>query len=419
MFEAEKRQDSVFAVYYLALHVWQVFGHSAIVLRSLSVLFALGAIPLVFVLARRLFGTAVAVTAAFVLALNVAYLYYATEARPYGIVFFFAACAMYLFVCMAYDGRYRLAPWYAAVSVVALYLHPLAILLPVAHGLSLLVVRSARAMVMVFAACFAAITVVAVPMFWLAARDGTAQIAWIPGLSRATLGAFAENLAGTAPLAVVLGALVVVAVWNGRSDASRRTAALFVWAVVPIVLGAAISVVQHVFIARYFLYTLIPVVILAAYGLLALRNSVARVVAVIAVTAVIGQGLWYLAGYQVEDWRGAVAFIEARALRGDARLVYVPFQTVPYHYAYAELTGRDDTAVVYPTEMLGGGSRTAPLPASVVQTFAHRRVWVVFSRAHAIEQTPLRAVYRYAHPGLQRAFTGVEVFLFEPGEAPR
>ena len=338
-----------------------MFGHSAIALRSLSMLFALGAIPLVFALARRLFSTAVAVTASFLLALNAAYLYYATEARPYGMVFFFAAAAMYLFVCIAYDLRHRLAPWYAVCLVAAVYAHPLAILLAVAQGFSLLVLRPERRAVMVFAACFAAVAVGAIPMFWLAARDGTAQIAWIPALSRATLGAFAGNLAGTAPLALVLAVLIGIAVWNGRSDASRRVALLLVWALVPIALGAAISVVQHMFIARFFLYTLIPVVILAAYGLLALRNAAARVVAVIAVVTVIGQGLWYLSGYQVEDWRGSVAFIHARELRGDARVVYVPFQTVPYHYAYAELTGRDDTAVVYPTEMLGSGSRTKPL----------------------------------------------------------
>jgi mannosyltransferase len=86
-------------LYYLLLHAWMgVFGQSEAAIRSLSVLFTVASVPVVYATARLLFdrwvafgATLIVVTSAFIVA-------YAQEARAYSMAFFLTSLATYLFV---------------------------------------------------------------------------------------------------------------------------------------------------------------------------------------------------------------------------------------------------------------------------------------------------------------------------------
>lgn len=416
MFGATRFEDSILLVYYGALHLWQAFGHSAVALRAFSAAWALAAVPMVAAIAHRLFGRAHAVLASLILASNAAYLYYATEARPYGAVLFFAALSMYLFLRAVYDDDPRFVPWYAIAACAAIYFHALAVLLPIAQGASLFVMRTQRRLRIVFTCCYAALAVALIPLILLARRGGTAQIAWIPDLSRATAVSFVQQLAGTLPLAAMMALLVIISLRNARNDPARRVIVLIVWAAGPIVLGALVSLHQHIFIGRYFLYTLIPGCVLAAHGLLSLRPAFVRAAAAIALLAAVAHGLWYLSGFQAEDWRSAVAYVNANALPGDGRIVYAPYEVMPYRYALSE-SGATDVPLLYPS----GGSlrlsqytRRLPLSAQALRAFGSHRVWIILARTPDIARTPLRAAPATARLVSVRRFDGIAVMLFAP-----
>src|SRR5205823_8664691 len=64
------RRDANMSAYYLLLRLWMLAGHSDLWIRLLSALLSTATIPVLFVLARRMFSTQVALIASGVLALN-------------------------------------------------------------------------------------------------------------------------------------------------------------------------------------------------------------------------------------------------------------------------------------------------------------------------------------------------------------
>jgi uncharacterized membrane protein len=99
------RHDGHPPLYYFLLHGWMsVFGETDRVVRALSGVFAVAALPLMWFAGRRLGGKQVAWFAVVVLALNPWALRYATEARMYSFVVCLVL-AGYLLVTAALDRR--------------------------------------------------------------------------------------------------------------------------------------------------------------------------------------------------------------------------------------------------------------------------------------------------------------------------
>ncbi len=97
------RHDGHPPLYYLLLHGWiEVFGTGDLAVRSLSGLWALGALGLVVLAGRRLGGGRVAVATLVIMATSPFALRYATEARMYAMVMALVAAA-WLLVLAALD----------------------------------------------------------------------------------------------------------------------------------------------------------------------------------------------------------------------------------------------------------------------------------------------------------------------------
>ena len=81
------RHDGAPPLYYYLLHGWiQLFGESDFAVRSLSAVFGVATLPVMWVAARRLGGRAVAWTAVVLLATSPFAIRYGTEARMYTLV---------------------------------------------------------------------------------------------------------------------------------------------------------------------------------------------------------------------------------------------------------------------------------------------------------------------------------------------
>jgi uncharacterized membrane protein len=110
--------------YYLLLHFWLVFGRSETVIRSLSALFSLGAIPLIFGLGRWLFNPATGSLAALGMAVMPFQVYFAQEARMYGVVVFVATALLWIFLhVITTNGKWLQWLIYVLVAVLGLYVH--------------------------------------------------------------------------------------------------------------------------------------------------------------------------------------------------------------------------------------------------------------------------------------------------------
>jgi len=111
-------------LYYYLLHLWLgPFGDSEFVLRFFSLIFGLLTVPLIYVLGRRLMGTASGLLAALLLAISPLYLWYSQEARMYTLVTFLCLLSSYLLL-RALEGKANFL-WggYILVNVLAVYSH--------------------------------------------------------------------------------------------------------------------------------------------------------------------------------------------------------------------------------------------------------------------------------------------------------
>ncbi|MCJ7618965.1 MAG: glycosyltransferase family 39 protein, partial [Anaerolineae bacterium] len=87
--------------YYLILHLWTlIFGPSAVSVRLFSVGVGTLSIPLMFLVARRLFGRRTALIAALILTVAPFHVYYSQEARMYALVTLLVLASSYLFLLL-------------------------------------------------------------------------------------------------------------------------------------------------------------------------------------------------------------------------------------------------------------------------------------------------------------------------------
>jgi mannosyltransferase len=93
-------------LYYLLLHYWMALGGDAPYhVRFLSVIFGTAAIPLMYLIGKRISGALMGSAAAALMAFSLFHIYYAQEARMYTLLTFNAAVAIYALVRLLTDPR--------------------------------------------------------------------------------------------------------------------------------------------------------------------------------------------------------------------------------------------------------------------------------------------------------------------------
>jgi mannosyltransferase len=411
------------SLYYAVLHGWRAVGDSEAALRSLSVLFAAAAVPVVWAIARRLFDETTAAAAALLLAVNQFLVRYAQEARGYALAVLLVSVASLLFLRAAERPSAGRLAAYALVGAASLYVHFYAALVLLAHVAVAGVWPVARRR---FAVAYAAIAVLGSPLALFVLFRDSGQIAFLGPPGPVELAkAFAHLGGGRAPVlayAALGAAALVVArgeVLAPRSAAGRRWTFLLLWLFLPIVVSFAASQAKPFFQALYLIVCLPPVVIVVARGLVTLPRPRLRVAATAVVLALsaVELGLWY-GTYDKEDWRGAERYVAANARPGDAVAFYAPYARIPFEY-YVRRDGDLPAQPGYPAAPWGDldlEHETFDDPAlrfTPRLLARHRRVWVVLSHAGGAGERTVRAASAAA--GRQvgaRSFTDVDVLLF-------
>lgn len=394
------RREANMLPYYLLLRGWMHLGSSEAFIRALSVVAALATIPAIYVLGRRLFGSTAGVVAAALLAVNAFHVRYAQEARSYSLLVLLVVLSSYCLVCAlasANGTTERRNYWtaYTACGAVALYVHFFALLVLLAHGLSLLFLPEQGSTKKEFLRAVSLIGVLALPIWLFIARLRMSPIGWIHRPGAHDICEFLLNLSGNAGvplLCLYLGASVAV-LFNMR--ALRRMHAedswpyllVLMWFCVPIAVSLGFSFWHPVFLGRYLIICLPAMILFAAAGLSLLRP---RPLAV----AVLGTMVWLSIGgvraYYVrdfdlerEDFRGVASYVVGRAQPGDAILFHSGKGRFAYEYYAGRRTQYESPTIVFP----GFGDKVTyhDLLDDVTPKLLrglpgqYRRVWVVFT----------------------------------------
>ena len=270
------REDGSPPAYYMLLGLWiRLFGDGERATHTLSLLFAIGCIPLAFAVGRSLFGRSTGLFCAALAAIDPYLTYYAQETRMYSFEAFLS-----LVVALAYvNGILRCRRSWVVVLVlsldVMLYVHNWALFVCV--GLAVATALFARERLRRFGVAAAGVALLYAP--WLLtlvsqARHTGAPWSSVPSFHELVLAPGAA-FNGDAPLLVfaLVGGAGLASVLRRRGDEERATVlTLAVTAAVTVLLAWLLSQLSPAWSTRYIAVVLGPLLLLAARGLVRARR---------------------------------------------------------------------------------------------------------------------------------------------------
>lgn len=423
--------------YHLALHAWlMLVSPSDLNIRLLSTIFAVAAVPALYLLATKLFDPPVAVAAAILLAVNPLFISYAQEARSYTLAVFLTLLSwLFIIECCEAPRLLNLAKYIGATTL-AIYSHNLAMLILPAQGAAVLCLQRDKHKRVLIAGAIFTVFILVLPLFFIAAHFYSTDTDWIasgigpPGL--ASLREVAVSFAGAvAPprlrqrliealfaigVFLYLGQFVTAARW--RSAEAGKYMCVTVAFGIPIALLMGISQVFPIFIVRYVLICLPFLLLIIAAGWA--RYSDRRVAAV-ALTLLVLLSLWsdrsYYSYPSKPAWREAINYITQNARYGD-KLAFAPavgrFEFE--HNLRRFAGGGSQLTIIYPRwnstfEVEGQYMGSSALMEAALSA-PRRRLWIVHCHftGDRSEQVLNRLIAKY--PTVSRKeFRGISVIF--------
>ncbi len=317
-------------LYYLIVKYWTVvFGYSEVALRIPSVLFGLGTIYITYLIAKKVFSKNVGLLSAFLVATSGLSIYYSQEARMYSPAAFLVALLVYLFSQKKWLVFSVTLALLAATDYVSLFIVPVFWLIGLKNWKKL---SLAHIPVLSF-------FVIWFPIFQKQLLSGLSQegSSWWNLLGPATF----EN-AALIPVKFIFGrisfdnkvfysVLVVLAIslfGYILSKARKSSKLIWVWLVLPVILGILISFKIPTLSYFRFIFCLPALYILVAEGI-EKSPKYKYVLLALVVIVNISSSVYYLVSprFQREDWRTA-----ASSIGGDTIVVPASSQTEALEY---------------------------------------------------------------------------------------
>jgi len=422
-------------LYYWALFVWLRivgFGADEGAIRLLSAVIGAVAIPLTYLLGRRLHSSAAGLAAAALLAVNGYHVLMSQEARAYALLSTLTVLSYILLDRALQSGRRRDWALHGLVTVLAFYCHFYTALTVVAQGVFVLSRRSRAALVgMGISGLVMGLLLAQLVPFFIHYSHG-AKVAWVDQPRLGDVAAFFVDFSGgaqaTFALYLVLGALGVALVRAGSRSTGYRNWLLLSWFLVPVGLALGISLAKPIFVDRYLFATLPALPLLAGIGLIRLARLAGVAGFVLVAALSIGA---IRSGFEVrpnEQWRQAVSYALANAQPGDGWIFIQKWGQDGFEYyagwhwgrnptaPYEDIFERFDWRQAYNVPFYRGVISMAEL-----ERFAatHPRIWLVLNRVwdratDVDTAAPVRGwLSRHGYGAKQREFPGARLLLYE------
>ena len=406
-------REANMTLYYLLLRGWVPFGQSEFFIRALSVVIAVATIPAVYWLAKLLYNRQVALIAAALFTFNAYHVRYAQEARSYALFVLLATLSSGFLIAWLREPGQRNRFRYILTSILAVYAHLYALLLVLAQGLVLSRIGVPEVgpssnrldLAAQMRRVWETIGVAVLPLLIFVVKTGAGPIRWIQRPSVRDVLEFFEHLAGSGswPLLAMYAVACIVAVapvgkrffacdptWE-----TWRVQFLLVWLLFPVGLTVVLSFARPVFLGRYMIFCLPPLVILAAAGLARLEQSWMLAAALTIMLLLSLRGVFFVYGHDFDDERdgsGAASnFILDHTEAGDGAIFHIAEARVPYEFFRSVRAGENSASpaftrplgpeILFPRHSPGLGYRdfTGKPTAVFLRTVAasRPRVWVL------------------------------------------
>jgi mannosyltransferase len=409
-------------LYFFILHYWMaLFGNSEWAVRLPAALFGLGAVPLIYLLGRRLYDRPTGLVAALLLALSVVNVQYSQEVRGYSLAVVLTLLSFYFLLRLG-EGRPSLKVGYVVSTLGLLYTHNSGLFVLLAQVAYVLLGRRGLRQSLPW---LLAPLVLYVPWVWFSSRvEHNGVTERIPTGPLSYLLHALKDLSGSPALFWALAAVLLGGAachYLRRREDSKSPAAqgglmlLLLWLAVPL-LGLGLFSMQDLmpYMKRYLLVATPALYLLAARATTTLRPAAVRPAAIgLMMLLSLASLNRYYAGTGKEQWREAAAYLDASARPGDLLLFDAGYcQNVVFRYysRRPDLTG-------LPVSCHPGPVEEADVRGLWPALSRHQRVWVIRSHSHDRSGLLRRALTTGYAELERRRFVKVEVCLYMRGPA--
>ena len=415
-------------LYYALLHAWVViFGDSEAAVRSLSVVFSVLLVLVMYLIGRTLAGRAVGLAAALFAALSRFFVQYAQETRNYSLLGLLTGVSFLLLLRLLERPSRRRAALYVIATTLLLYTHVYGLFVVLAEALFVLVrVRAAappgparRSELGRWARIGAALLVLYLP--WLAilsvqtseeiSGSSRANLTWLHSPSAldlvGTLEAYIGSWVGLGVVSLVALGIALLARTRGAElktfVGEPATIGLALLLLLPIAVPAALSYASvPIYLKRYTFPAAVAFYLLMAVLSQRLAPPRYRPIVVTTLALVLASGtVWYHRTIDKDDWRGVARYVEQRAQAHDLVLFDLSWQQTVYDY-YRKRADLEERSAARGLLLQRDGTS---VPAG--------RVWLIVSapgKAKSVIPAELGQAYERR---LDRHFTGIDVQFFE------
>lgn len=360
------KSDNHPPLYYLVLKGWtDIFGNSEASLRFPSIIFGLGSIWLVYLIALKIDRDKrkFAVLAAILLATSPFHIYYSQEARMYMMAAFFASSAICSFLYLTeQEGKNKIQPfWWVAYSfsITALvFTDYVPVLLLPAFWIWAYFKKMEKAWWVIFFLSYLPMLVLG--YFWLSIflyqmERGRWLLSTLPAWGDIAGGATVKQ-AILVWMKFVLGRislknkllyylsvsfasvpifLTLLRAWVAR----KRVLLIWIWLLLPLVTGYLVSYIFPAFIYFRFTYVVPAFYLIVGWGITRVKDNFLQKSLITSIIIINLSGwLIYVTGpdQQREQWRQAVQFIEKRVKIEEIALFEFPQPFAPYNWYSTE-----------------------------------------------------------------------------------
>jgi mannosyltransferase len=380
-------------LYYLLLRGWIRLGDGEFVIRCLSVVAGVAAIPAIYLLGARLFGPKAGRVAALLLSVHAFHIRYSQEARAYSLFMLLAVMSSLFFLrSLERPSRKNLAA-YIVVSALMLYAQVFGGWMLLAQWVSLFFRRSeVRWKQFLFSAAMICFLISPLAYCLLFVSDRS-QLSWLTKPDVQDVYKCWLDMTGDGGPFLLLAYLALVLYAVGASVSRRSVSAdiwkywfLLIWLTLPVALVLTISLRWPVFEARFLIFCVPPLVLLVADALTRTRSTI-----LFSATLMILVGLSLSGTYSyyrvradpehTDDWRDATGFVLSQAEAGDAVLFSYSEERLAFDEYQRQFRRTGSPFHEFPEETdlelltLRPSRPSAELLDNIVA--GYRRVWVI------------------------------------------
>ena len=437
-------------LYFILLNVWMRFGDSEAWLRSLSVVFGLISVWLVYQLGIRLANQATGLVAALLLTLSPLVINHAQEVRMYVVSMCLGLGGSLILINVLDQFAVSALIGWLCLRFLAVLTTPINILLFLPDVVLLgIKFRNQKRYLLKLAKKWPWLLIAATVLSLIALKDivpplldllaESKQIiisppgvtAFVGTITRFTIGSLASPITALESVydkflnvyALFLLSLLGLALFTAQKLRSSKLWYAAAWAFLPLgMLFVLCQVYPQVWgVDRYFLFAAPYVLLLLAAGWLRLiQTQKAIAIMMIGLYAItLGCGLFnYYTVQQREDLRGVTQVIQAEAKPGDAIALFPNYFLSPLNYYY------QGNSPIYTLEPLPKEKLFLPIDKLLLKQTLHdllkikSRFWLVFVVANTGFNNKNQVLEEVVNEQFEvlthRSFTGIELFLINP-----